>query len=354
MRRVISFLKNMTKKDEPIIIFHNDADGVCSAALMARFLRRRLRKKIDVMTQPIPLQKNFVSKIKLSLPSKIIFVDLAVDQNPRLIKRLESFCEVLIVDHHPVNHDMNSKKTVHYNPLFTKKVYQSASYLVFKILSHFPEFNESKNAWIALVGAIGDYDLSNSGDLIRKAKRYYPDVISSLDDETVRNSVFGQIADMIAAGKAVKMPLEDVERIVEDARTYRDVLENEKLKEAYKTIQSELERIIIDANSKIDPGRKIFFYELKTKYSMRAMVATRLAEIWPEKIVLVWQKVRNKVRVACRNQKVIYDVGKLLRSALTPGMKASFGGHPAASGGVIDEKDWDEFRERLIRIVEKK
>lgn len=352
MQRAISFLKNITRKDEPLIIFHNDADGMCSCALMNRFLKSKIRKRADVIPQPMPPEKNLMAKIKMCLPTKIIFVDLAIDQKKRLIKRLESFCDILIIDHHPIINDMNSERTVHFNPKFKKDVYQSASYLVYKICSHFPEFNHKKNLWIAMVGAIGDYDLSSSKDIVREAKKIYPEVIEKVDDKSVRESLFGKIAEMITAAKAVGVPPEEVEKILEDAKSYKEVLTNQKLVDTYRKIQEEIERIIIDAKAKFDMNKKIFFYEIKSKYSIRSVVATCLAEMWPDKIIIIYQKVRNKVRVAGRNQGGQFNMGKLLNLALSPGMKASFGGHPAASGGIIDENDWNEFKERLERLVE--
>ncbi|MCD6381492.1 MAG: DHH family phosphoesterase [Candidatus Aenigmarchaeota archaeon] len=352
MQRVISFLKKLTKKDEPLIIFHNDADGMCSAALMNRCLKYLIRKRADGISQPMPPEKNLMSKIKMCLPSKIIFVDLAIDQKKMFLKRLSNFCDILIIDHHPVINNMNSNRIIHFNPRFKKNVYQSASYLVYKICSRFIEFNHKRNLWIALVGAIGDYDLSASKDIIREAKNLYPEVITKIDDKSVRGSVFGQIAEMLTAGKAIGMRIEDLERIVEEAKTYKDVLSNEKLVNVYRKIHEEIENIIIDAKSKFDPNKKIFFYEIKTKYSLRATIATRLAEMWPDKVIVVWQKVRNKIRIASRNQGDRFDMGKLLNKAVQPGMKATFGGHPAAAGGVIDLKDWEDFKENLERLVE--
>lgn len=319
---------------------------------MNRFLKIKIKKRAEVISQPMPVQKNLMSKIKLCLPSKIIFLDLAIDQNWRLVKRLESFCEILVIDHHPPTNNLSSRRTVHFNPQFRKKVYQSASYLTFKVLSHFQEFKEKENLWIAMIGIIGDYDLKDSIDLIRKAKRLYPATLPSLEDKDVRSSIFGKLAELITAGKACKIQPEEIVKIVENAKDWKEVLENQKLLEAYTKVHKEIENILIDAKSKFDANKKIFFYEIKSKYSIRSTIATKLAEMWPNKIIVVWQKVRNKVRIACRNQGGKVDVGKLLKSALLPGMKASFGGHPAASGGVIDEKDWEEFKERLERSVE--
>jgi len=355
MQRVISFLKKLTHKDEPLIIFHNDTDGICSCVLMNKFLQKRIRKKADIISQPMPPQKNLMSKIKMCLPTKIMFLDLAIDQKRRFVKRLENFCDILIIDHHPVTNDMNSERTVHFNPrLKNKDIYQSASYLVYKICSRFPEFEKKKLLWVAAVGAIGDYDLSGSSDLIKEAKKEYPEIIKKTDDKSLRESLFGQIAEIITAAKACNIPPEEIAKIIYESKSCEEVLNNQTLINAYKQVQAEIEKLIIDAKSKFDPNKKIFFYEIKSKFSLRAVVATRLSEMWPDKIVIVWQKVRNKIRVAGRNQSRKFDVGNLLKSALTPGMKASFGGHPAASGGIIDEKDWDEFRERLIRAVENK
>jgi single-stranded DNA-specific DHH superfamily exonuclease len=352
MDEAIAFLKKITEKDNIIVVFHNDADGCCSCVLLDKFLKSHIGKKSDyIISQPMPPAKNLISKIKLSMPTKIIFLDLGVDQTPPLIKKLENECDVLIIDHHQIMNSLNSKKTVHYNPMFKSKVYQSASYLTYKICSKIIDMRE--HLWISMVGIIGDYNVADSMDVVEEAKKAYPDFIHSTDQDDLHRSIFGQMADMISAAKASKITCEEIVRNIETMESIRDIDKNESMTNAYKNVQSEIERILIDAKSGMDSSRTVIFYEIKSHYNVHSPISTLLSKEFPKKLIIVWESIGNKIKVSARNQNKKINVGKVLREATHDIRHASAGGHEAAGGVSLKSEDWDEFKDRLVALAEK-
>src|SRR3989344_5195565 len=246
MKEAVEFLKGIKKTDEILIIFNNDGDGVCSCTLTMKLLEHMGCRKPYIITQPMPMEKNIVNKIKSTFPRKIIFLDLVVDQQEDVVKKVRGFADVLIVDHHQILKDLNNKTdaskahqsplVVHFNPRFTKKgIYQSTSYCAYKIAADIMDVSNS--LWIAAVGMVSDYNLDDSKDLESETKKKYR------IDEKLYDSFLGRIADMISSTRATNaMSCEEIVHLfmkIEDPQNLEKTKGTEKLIESYKEIEHE-------------------------------------------------------------------------------------------------------------------
>ena len=101
----VNFIKGITKNDSVIIIFNNDADGISACVLIDTLLKSKGVKPY-IISQPMPTEKNLVRKIQTTIPTKIIFLDLAMDQQQAVIKRLAGMCDILIIDHHSIHNNL--------------------------------------------------------------------------------------------------------------------------------------------------------------------------------------------------------------------------------------------------------
>lgn len=344
MKKAIDFLNKINKNDEIVIIYNNDADGICSCALLDKFFMRKIGKKSFSISQPMPMDKNLIQKIQTTLPTKIIFLDLAVDQQQNILKKLGSICDILIIDHHQFIKNMSSKSVVHYNPRFTKtKIYQSTSYLVYKICSEIMDISDL--LWIAIVGMIADYNLRDSMDLVKEAEKKY--------SVKINESLFARMADMISAARATKaLTCEEILEIIEkieDPKDFESIKGSEKLIESYQKMENEIIALLSDVEAVSERIGNIIFYNFISKYNLRADLSRKISEKHPKKIIIVYEKVGNKIKISARNQDVI-NVGKVLQKAVL-GLRAAAGGHENAAGASIEEKDWEEFKQRLMELV---
>ena len=66
-------------------------------------------------------------------------------------------------------------------------------------------------------------------------------------------------------------------------------------------------------------------------------------------LIIVYEKKGSKIKVSARNQDGM-NVAAVLKKAAA-GMKASAGGHDAAAGASLQEKDWETFKQRVIEVV---
>ena len=90
------------------------------------------------------------------------------------------------------------------------------------------------------------------------------------------------------------------------------------------------------------------FYNIKSKYNISSAISTRMSEIYKNRLIVVWQKAGSRVKVSARNQKGM-NVGKIMENAVKG--FGSGGGHEAAAGATMDVKDWEKFRENVVRLA---
>jgi single-stranded DNA-specific DHH superfamily exonuclease len=345
--KAIRFLKEINSKDAVIIVFNNDADGVCSCVLIEKYLETKKCKPF-IISQPMPPEDNLIRKIQTTVPTKIIFLDMAIDQDAQFMKKIGNLCDILIIDHHQVTKDLNSGRITHFNPRIDKpSVYQSATYLTYKLVSEL--MDSSDLLWLASVGMIADYNLDDSQDIVKKIREKY-----NIENEKLYDSHFGRLADMISAAKATqKLSMEQLVELflnISDPHNFDNVKNADRLLAAFRDVENELVKIKSELESTTEKKGNIIYYKFSSPYNLRSSVSTMLSEKHRNKIVVVYEKVGSWIDVSARNQGKQFNVGHMLKKA-AEGLKASGGGHEAAAGAKVPEKNWNEFRERLEEMA---
>ncbi|MEM5814222.1 MAG: hypothetical protein QXD77_00185, partial [Candidatus Aenigmatarchaeota archaeon] len=137
------------------LLFHDDADGISSAALVLAYLRKR-----GVEARPVAFgdfegiaefaSANFDRYIIVDIPPNEFLGDLKLVRNKPL----------LVVDHHPFEHDINGKNAIFVNPrLDDPNAYVSASHCIFDIIGKPKEWE-----WLMRVGATGDHEIEGTDE----------------------------------------------------------------------------------------------------------------------------------------------------------------------------------------------
>ncbi len=348
MKRAISFLEKIKTTDEIVVIFNNDGDGISSCVLLNKFLEKTGRKKPYIIPQPMPMDKNIIQRIQTTVPNKLIFLDIAADQQQNVLKKLGSICDMMIVDHHQVFKDMNGKNIVHYNPrIETHGVYRSTSYCVYKICSKIIDMSDS--LWIAGVGMVSDYNLEDSKDLVKELGKNY-----SLE-EPLYGTKLGRMADMIASTRATNaLSCEQMVGVFEST-TFED-FENtrnaDKMIESQKIIENEISEILADYEQKMERAGNIIFYNIKSKFNLGSSISTKVSEHVQKSLVVIYERSGNRIKISARNQAKNINAGNAMQRAAKE-VGGSGGGHEAAAGATIPADEWDHFKRILIKIVNK-
>ncbi len=339
--KVTKFLKALKPTDGVVIIFNNDDDGMCSCAIVKKHL---LSLGIDpyIISQPMPPDKNLLRRVQTGAPNKIIILDMAIDEMPQLIGKMKSFADVLIIDHHVVRNNLNSNSVVYYNPrLKNPKMYQSTTYLAYKIISKMADISDM--LWVAAVGAVADYDLRWSEDVMKEAQKKW-------DMKT-----FQRLAAMIDSARIThSKSCEQIVDVIINSKSPEQILQSEDFLQSYNDIESEIAAVTADAIAGAEKAGDVVFYNIKAKYNIKSVISTKLSEKWPDKLLVIWEKTGNRVSMSVRNQNKNIDANKVIRSAVKDIRGASGGGHEAAAGATMPAEEWDNFKRTLIEIVEKR
>ncbi|MBI4895574.1 MAG: DHH family phosphoesterase [Candidatus Aenigmarchaeota archaeon] len=337
-KKAMNFLKNIKEKDGVIIVFNNDLDGMCSCTIVKKYLNK-LGNDPYIISQPMPPDKNLIRRMQTGVPNKIIFLDMAIDQSATVVKKIKGIADVLIIDHHLIAQDLNSNNVIHFNPrLKDPKIYQSASYLSYKIISKLDSSIEGIE-WIGALGAIADYDLSSSQDLIKEAQKKYDlrklhKAVAILDSQKATRAMTCE--QIVGALMAIKDP--------------EKILETQEFMKSYEEIESEKTAILSNAQDQSKTVGNLVLYEISSKFNLRSEISTRLAEKQKDKFVMVYEKVGKKINSSVRNQSKKFNVDKVLKKAME-GLSGQAGGHEAAGGVTIDEKDWNLLIDNILAII---
>lgn len=227
MRRLAEILSYMTKvarnlesigKDDPIFIFsHIDADGIASAAIIAKLLKE--------MDKPFVL--NFISQISNKSfesywqeiePRYVIFLDLGTDTPLVYLENTPSLQSGIIIDHHIMSTpDYARQRSLIVNPRLWRVdggVEISSSGMTFLLANTFSGFFDRNkiHLFYAIVGALGDAQdvgpkrsLVGINDLIAKYGEKH-NVIRSYEDYILLGMGFKPLYRLIAESFTFEIP----------------------------------------------------------------------------------------------------------------------------------------------------
>ena len=341
-----AFVSRLSKKDRCAVIHHTDADGITAGVIAAKAIERITSKKPALILYPAPsevtLSKKMVSLLRQKKIKKVIVVDLNVDQEPKSIKEIERFAEMLILDHHSIQNDVNSKKTVMIKPQFFSKIEPSrycAAKLVYDLFSRRANLDDMK--WLAVIGIYGDM-----------AEKQWPEFIGSakIPAETI-NAAGGLI--VYARSFDEKNGPKKAFKAFYSAKSIGDVMKSSLSKYAEK-IEAELAHYIENREKLADfyPEKGLIIYEISPLYNIKSELVNRLSrEYYTDKTCIVIQKKGKTASIGARNQTGKVAMNELLIKATAGIAGSSGGGHVQAAGGNVPAKSVRTFKKRIFESV---
>ncbi len=332
----------LNSEENKILVYHRDADGVCSAALILKYFPNF---KSIVREGPI-IDKDFYKKVIKEKPKFILFVDIPIDQSWKKLKEIKNKtnAEILIIDHHIPEKNLNPEGIIHINPLFYEKIYLPASFLVYEIVKKF-EKEIRRFVWIAGIGIIGDHCITP--ECLEECKKFYPNLLN----KKPLNSKLAKGAELISSAISLKgeTGAEKALEILIDSQEFEDFFNQPKLRKWKEIINKEIKKILMDFEIKKEtyPEINLFIYLFKSKFNLSAVISSILADKYPDKIILIAKELNGDKKVSIRYSKGKLNMGEIVKQAVK-GI-GSGGGHPQAAGALI--KDWKKFKENLIKII---
>lgn len=152
-RECLKLAKALNKAKTIRFVSHLDADGLCSASIIAKLLRRYNKEfHLSIVKQ---LESEKIDELEKEKYETYLFTDIGSGQL-QAIKKLLDKNQVIIIDHHPTETEFNHPNLVHVNP--HKQDIDGGQDICASTLSYFiaKNFNLPNCEHLAIVGSIGD------------------------------------------------------------------------------------------------------------------------------------------------------------------------------------------------------
>ncbi len=355
-----SFLNSIRRNETFAVVYDDDADGLCSAAvfihMMERFGIRDLfvqskARENDVFGQEFyktimarniktifcldfdPISWGFLSPKGLeTLPFNLIVFDHHKDNSKVYEKSISMFMRMFV---HPLN-VTNSLEPAQY----------CTSKLVFDAFSTVKDLHDIE--WKILPGMIGDMNIIGWPDYIARVAAKQDVRIDTSKQDGFFTSPFGQFAARVHMLRA--------KNYKEFENALPVLLKATSISEANSKLPTvpEIERVYNElvANymslAKVDEKSGLKIIELKAPYQMASMVASIVSYLHPQETFLFYEDGgEGFMHISMRSQRAAVHLGQLLDTVSRQFEGASGGGHAPAAGARCKTADIDAFIEKV-------
>ncbi|PIO07916.1 hypothetical protein COU59_02570 [Candidatus Pacearchaeota archaeon CG10_big_fil_rev_8_21_14_0_10_34_12] len=333
---------HLSKAQNPIFFFDNDADGLCSFLLLQRYIGRG--KGVSIKSFPELIEEYFRKVHELNA-DYIFILDKPLVSNAFFEKAREFNIPVVCIDHHDAGRAIPDFVN-YYNPTITDKTADSpTTYLSYQVSQR------KEDLWLAVCGCI--YDKFFPDFYFEFKERFSELAIDSEDAFEIRyRSRIGKITNIMSF--ALKDRTTNVVRMMKfltEAKSPYDVLnespKNYTMHQRYNQINSRYEGLIEKAKSKA--SSRILFFQYGGILSISSNLADELNYIFPGKYVIVAFVSGEKVNISARGT----GIRKIVMDVLKDFSDSTGGGHEDAIGAKIMRKDLNKFKWRLVEAIEK-
>ena len=332
-KRFFDFISRLTDKDKIAFVAHTDLDGIASAKVANEVLNADILKFIDY----IDLNDNLVKELKDKKVTKVIFFDLDFERAD-IIKSIEQFAEILIIDHHIFLQDLNSNKTV-----FLSAPGYCSSYICYYLFSKIQ--NVSKFDWLVAAASLSDFCYRKNAEWLMQIKEKYGDKFSI--EEMSKLSRIYELAHKLSLtliyfrdklNEAYKMIGEDIDKLG-------------NLDNYAKDVQKEIDdsALMFEKEKKIFSNGEIYFWEFAPEFYIKSILINGLSTKYKDKTLIIVENNKRYFEVSARRQDGKVNLVELLKK-LTYGFKGTSGGHMCSAGATILPENISEFRENIRRL----
>lgn len=313
-----------------VIMTHSDSDGICAGAIaLSKFPGAQI-----FFTKPV----SFFDDLNTVDAERIIITDIAITHKdtPEILKLLEDKggrSEIMYFDHHSLPD--SARKRLADTLAFYINGEGSASELVYR---HFCGEVADERIWVAIYGAIGDYE--EKTEFIRKhmkkwdARALYFEagliILGTKDRDFDDYESKRRIVHMLAEGKNPS----DIPGLMEAAR--RTVTDEFKLYE------------IVKANAK--KSGDIGFVKDVYSFGFRGPSALFAATVTDSRVGLAAYTRKNKFDITMRSSDYSIRLNDLVEKA-ADAVGGAGGGHLHAAGARIPLDKFDDFLNEVNRLI---
>ncbi len=342
------FIKSISSKNNTGIVFHRDTDGVCSAAIAFHSIKKLFGKSpkflFDYDYNDSDAFEKILAQVKKKNISRLLILDIGIDQNTEFIKQLEKHCRIIHIDHHKIYNNLSSSRTTFIKASFLTTMDPSkyvTSKMCFDLFSAVADVSELD--WVSCTGIIGDmnYDTWRS---------FFDEVIAE------KNLKLGQLeksAEIINAC-SILAPEKFVSlcRFLQKAKHPTELIKSDFSQFRIRLYRTK-NRFVSSFWEKAEhfPKQSLHFYEIKSKLKIKSTVVDAISQLYRDQTIIVLQRDEEMLSFSARRQDFKIKCNYLLEQAVKGISGGRAGGHIPAAAGSVSVDFEKELKENIIKIV---
>lgn len=348
--RVDAFLKSILHDDRVAIVHDVDPDGIFSAVILARFVKKFRGRKPEFVA---PFDKCTYSITDADIGrmqrlgiTKLLVTDFSLDQHPGLVKRLAGSFRILILDHHTLYDDVNSGRVVLVKPQMFCDIDPArycAAKLAFDLCSRVVDMSDCD--WLAASASIADVAHEPWQGWIRSVMKKYGDSWRKDLFSTKLGTVATVVNSVVVANPSLISRCFDV---AYRAASPDDVIDSD-LYEWKERIDDEL-GVWLDRFRKCERHGDLYMFFIEPDYNIKSALSTILGLKYPHRTILVMDEKDGFINVSARRGDKKVAVNSLLEKAIKGFPLSNAGGHVPAAGARLRVEDLPEFKKRVIEL----
>jgi hypothetical protein len=288
-KRFFEFISNLNEKHKIAILAHTDLDGVSSAVIASKILGKI--DFIDFVDYKNEMLEPYVEKLKQMKINKVLLLDLASDKEKQSIKKIEKFSDILIIDHHQFQSNLNSEKTIFIKTKGEIPACYACYYLFSKI--------QKVPSWIPAIGIVSDlpnkYDNKNSSEVFKDFK------LGEKKDiwKYVENSFL-----------AIKYFSENIKKIYKEFTKANKLEDLNKLEKYALPLKKEIQKYKdkFEKQKKINKNLVIFELSPKPKYKIKSFLINYISLKDKNKTYVFISKNKEiSISIRSQNQNILLE-----------------------------------------------
>ncbi len=343
-KQLLEIREHLEKAQNPIFLFDNDVDGLCSYVLLRRFIGRG--KGVAVKSHP-NVDAGYAKRVA-ELGGDYIFVLDRHSLGNEFVSEIASLnIPIVWIDHHDVMREkLDYSLLYQYNPAYgKKKSFESTTYLCYCATNRIEDF------WIALMGCIADHNLPSD---VSAFTDNHPELWGkkiTQPFEALYTTGIGRLA------RALSFGLKDSTSHVVQLQNFliackspfdleKDLEANSAFGNRYRELMQKYLALFAEAKNSVEDN--LVFFNYGGQMSMSSDLSNELSYLFPKHYVCVSYSLGVNTNVSLRGK----GVAKILEKLLPKFEDARGGGHADAVGARIRTEDVARFKEELKEIIE--
>lgn len=329
------FLEN---SQNPLFLFDNDVDGLCSFLLLQRSIGRG--RGVPIRSFP-DLDKTYLRRVDEMQPDAVFVLDKPKVSEEFIKGVHEKNMPLIWIDHHGTDTPQELIQQIHYYNSFPTA--EPVTYICYQLAN-------KNDDWLAMIGCIGDVYKPDFGDeFAKKNPEMFNSKITAFDSLFITE--VGKVARMLNFGlKDSTTNVVKLMRYLQTCTNIHDILEENKftkpLHYRYNQLRSNYERLMERAEKQVS-NSKLILFSYSGETSMSSELANGLYFNHKDKFIVVAYKKVDKITISIRGK----DAKRIIAKTIEGIDGATGGGHEEACGAQIPLDKFDEFRKKIEELL---